>query len=432
MCELIFHAQNTRNPVLFGTPKSAKVQTSNGRRRSGLCDGIEMVTGSEICGRTSNIQHRTSNIQHPTGAGGVDQATTSTNEPHPAPRRAFDVRCSAAKRAPGHHLNHVSRSRRLLPFDVRCSMLNVRCSAANRAPGHHLNHVSSSRCLLPFDVRCSMLNVRCSAAKRAPGHHLNHVSPSRCLLPFDVRCSMLNVRCSAANRASGHHLNPVSSSRCLLPFDVRCSMLNVRCCLPPSMPRSPSPYVPTIPASLPFDVRCSAANLAAGHHLKDAARSTPPPALPTPVPPRAPSSGRPASASASFFGAALDGEHALVAGLLESLHDAMPVDLAVAAGAADGRAGDLAAFGAGLLRRDVLGVDVDDLVDDRFEHRVGIFAGQERVAAIVVHANPRRIHQVENPRERLDLRGVRPVLLDRDIDAVLLAGLGDGPQVDSS
>ncbi len=77
------------------------------------------------------------------------------------------------------------------------------------------------------------------------------------------------------------------------------------------------------------------------------------------------------------FGAAFDRQHALVSGLFQSLHDTMPIDLAIAARTADGRARDLAAFRGGLFARDVLGVHVDDAIDDGLEHGIGVFAGRD-------------------------------------------------------
>ena len=108
---------------------------------------------------------------------------------------------------------------RLLPFDVGCSMLNVRCSAAKRAPGHHLNHATRSP--PPPPLRCSMFDVECSmfCRKARTGHHLktSH-NPSASPSMLDVRCWMFDV---LPQSRPGHHLNHVSRSA--PPPSVRCS-----------------------------------------------------------------------------------------------------------------------------------------------------------------------------------------------------------------
>ena len=57
--------------------------------------------------------------------------------------------------------------------------------------------------------------------------------------------------------------------------------------------------------------------------------------------------------------------------------DALPIDHAVAAGAADRRAGDLAALGVGLLDGNILGMQMDQPAQDAFEPPVRVLAGQE-------------------------------------------------------
>ena len=54
----------------------------------------------------------------------------------------------------------------------------------------------------------------------------------------------------------------------------------------------------------------------------------------------------------------------------------LPVDHAVAAGAADRRAGDLAALGLAVLDRDVLGVQVDEPVADVLQPLVRVLAAR--------------------------------------------------------
>ena len=135
----------------------------------------------------------------------------------------LDVGCSAAKLRyrPPSQTRH-THPHRLRPFDVGCSMLNVRCSAAKRVPGHHLKHATSPRCLRPFDVGCSMLNVRCSAAKRATGHHLKHASSS--LPPPPLRCWMFDVGCWMFCRKARRR--PPSQTRHIIPVAscLRCWM----------------------------------------------------------------------------------------------------------------------------------------------------------------------------------------------------------------
>ena len=73
-------------------------------------------------------------------------------------------------------------------------------------------------------------------------------------------------------------------------------------------------------------------------------------------------------------GAALDGEDDVAFGLLANLDDALPVNHALTAGAAHGRAGDLAALGVGLLDGNVLRVQVDEASEDALEPLVRIVA----------------------------------------------------------
>ena len=76
----------------------------------------------------------------------------------------------------------------------------------------------------------------------------------------------------------------------------------------------------------------------------------------------------------------------------------LPVDHAVAAGAADRRAGDHAALALGVLERDVLGVDVAHEVGDRLQRLVGIFEpGQEGVPRVPVDGDVRRRDELDDP-----------------------------------
>ncbi len=70
-----------------------------------------------------------------------------------------------------------------------------------------------------------------------------------------------------------------------------------------------------------------------------------------------------------------------------------------------------------------------DLVNDGLEHEVGIFAREEGIAAVEIAAEPGRVDQLEDTGHVLDSGGERPVLLDAQVDAVLLTGLGDGPEI---
>ena len=93
-------------------------------------------------------------------------------------------------------------------------------------------------------------------------------------------------------------------------------------------------------------------------------------------------------------GAAFDGEDDVARRLAADLDDPRPVDHAVAAGAADRRAGDLAALGGRLLDRDVLGVQVDEPVGDALQPGVGIVAAEVGVAGVEVDADGRALDQV--------------------------------------
>ncbi len=70
-------------------------------------------------------------------------------------------------------------------------------------------------------------------------------------------------------------------------------------------------------------------------------------------------------------GAALDAQDDVALGPAADLDHLLPVDHAVAAGAADRRAGDLAALGLGVLDRDVLGVQVDQPGSTRSSQAIG-------------------------------------------------------------
>src|ERR1035437_1740539 len=57
------------------------------------------------------------------------------------------------------------------------------------------------------------------------------------------------------------------------------------------------------------------------------------------------------------------------------------------------RAGDLASFGAGLLDRDVLGVEVHEPLHDPLQPLIGIVSAQEGVAGVKVDPNARALNQ---------------------------------------
>src|ERR1019366_6213306 len=83
--------------------------------------------------------------------------------------------------------------------------------------------------------------------------------------------------------------------------------------------------------------------------------------------------------------AALHGEHDVARALLaDDLDNFLPVDHPIPAGAADGRAGDLAALGAALLDGDVLGVQVHQAFAHALQPLVGIVPAQEGVAGVEV------------------------------------------------
>ena len=86
--------------------------------------------------------------------------------------------------------------------------------------------------------------------------------------------------------------------------------------------------------------------------------------------------------------AALHREHDVPRAILaDDLDDLLPVNHPVAARAAHRRAGDLAAFGAGLLDGDVLGVQMHEPLYDALQPRVGIVSAQEGVAGVEVDAD---------------------------------------------
>ena len=90
-------------------------------------------------------------------------------------------------------------------------------------------------------------------------------------------------------------------------------------------------------------------------------------------------------------GAAFDAEHDVPRAGLADLDHLGPVDHAVAAGAAHGRAGHLAALGVRLLDRDVLGVQMDQSVLDVREPGERVLAGQVAVAGVEIDADRRGI-----------------------------------------
>jgi hypothetical protein len=99
------------------------------------------------------------------------------------------------------------------------------------------------------------------------------------------------------------------------------------------------------------------------------------------------------TAGSLFGSAALDGEHSGPVDLAKEPDDARPVDHSIAAGAADGRAGDLAALGIGVGDSDVLRVQVYEAVADGFEALVWVLAAEVRIAGVVVDAEEGRIDE---------------------------------------
>ena len=69
--------------------------------------------------------------------------------------------------------------------------------------------------------------------------------------------------------------------------------------------------------------------------------------------------------------AALDAQDDVARGGLADFDDLGPIDHALAAGAADRRAGDFAALGLGMDDRNVLGVEMDQAVLDVSSHAIG-------------------------------------------------------------
>ena len=89
-------------------------------------------------------------------------------------------------------------------------------------------------------------------------------------------------------------------------------------------------------------------------------------------------------------GAALDGEDDVAGALAaDDVDDPRPVEHALAAGAAHGRAGDLAAFRIGVGVGDVLGVEVDEAISDPFQPRVDVVAAEIGIAGVEVDADGR-------------------------------------------
>src|SRR5580765_5719752 len=92
-------------------------------------------------------------------------------------------------------------------------------------------------------------------------------------------------------------------------------------------------------------------------------------------------------------GAALDGEHDVAFGLAANLDHSGPVYDAVAAGAADRRAGDLTALGAALLDGNVLRVEVYEPVCHAGQPLEGILAAEVGVARVEIDADGRTLDE---------------------------------------
>src|ERR1700745_3481937 len=93
----------------------------------------------------------------------------------------------------------------------------------------------------------------------------------------------------------------------------------------------------------------------------------------------------PQAAFGVLGGSTLDRQDQIPRGSPAGLDDPCPVDHAVAACTAEHPAA-LAPVSLGVLRGDVLGVDVDDLLDRVFQPEVGIVAAEEAVPRIEVDA----------------------------------------------
>lgn len=127
----------------------------------------------------------------------------------------------------------------------------------------------------------------------------------------------------------------------------------------------------------------------------------------------------------AFFGlgnrAAFDGENDIAWAALADLDDAFPVDDTFTAGAAYGGSGDFTAFGVGLADGDVLGVEVDEAVEDMFEPGVGVVAAEVAVTGIEVDSDGGVFYQVIDAVESIGEFAVLLVGFDADED---VSGVG--------
>ena len=87
--------------------------------------------------------------------------------------------------------------------------------------------------------------------------------------------------------------------------------------------------------------------------------------------------------------AAFDREYDVAWAPLGDINDPTPIDHAVAAGASDGSAGDLAAFSTGMLNADVFGVQMDRSLDNPLEPCVRVLAREVGIAGVEVDAHGR-------------------------------------------
>ena len=122
-------------------------------------------------------------------------------------------------------------------------------------------------------------------------------------------------------------------------------------------------------------------------------------------------------------GPALHRQDQVPRGSPADLDDACPVDHAVAACAPEHPAA-LAAVSLGVLRGDVLGVDVDDILDRVFQPGVGIVAAEEAVPRIEVDSNSGAVDERFGSVKRGGRRRVLGVGLESDRDPPGLGGSG--------
>src|SRR5436190_22662534 len=85
------------------------------------------------------------------------------------------------------------------------------------------------------------------------------------------------------------------------------------------------------------------------------------------------------------------------AALPDNFNNSLPINHSVAAGAPYGRAGDLSALGAGLLDRDILGMQVHQSFSHSLQPSIRILSAEEGVTGIEIYANARAPHQLISP-----------------------------------